>query len=347
MNGLIQDLRYALRQLRKSPSFTAIAVAIVALGIGANTAIFSAVYAVLIRPLPFKNADRLVFIRKQNPPRGWINNPIEPLEILAWRDQSGAFEDVAAFSDGSCVLLGSEAAEEDPCETASSNLFSLLDVKPFRGRTFVSDEDKPEGGRVAVLSYGLWKRRYGADENLIGRSLDINSASYTVVGIMPASFSRLYSTPGNPLPELWISGIGLSAAHTWNDYFAVGRLRKGISVQQAERQMDQVSSRLERENSELVGWRAQLESLRATLSGGMRSGLLVLMGAVTFVLLIACANLANLLLARNTARSNEFAIRRALGAKNKRIVRQLLTESLLISLAGGILGLVLGSLGSK
>jgi putative ABC transport system permease protein len=347
MNGLIQDLRYAVRQLRKSPSFTAIAVAILALGIGANTAIFSAVYAVLLRPLPFKDADRLVFIRKQNPPRGWVNNPISPPEILEWRDQSGAFEDVAAFSGGSCVLLGSEAAEEDPCETASSNLFSLLDVKPFRGRTFLSEEDKPEGARVVVLSYGLWKRRYGADENLIGRSIDINSASYTVVGIMPASFSRFYSTPGNPLPELWISGIALSSAPDWNDYFAVGRLKHGISLQQAERQMDQVAAGLEREDSGLVGWRAQLETLRITLSGGTRPGLLVLMGAVTFVLLIACANLANLLLARNAARSNEFAVRRALGAKNGRIVRQLVTESLLISLAGGILGLALGSFGSK
>jgi putative ABC transport system permease protein len=347
MNGLIQDLRYAVRQLRKNPSFTAIAVAILALGIGANTAIFSAVYAVLLRPLPFKNADRLVFIRKQNPPRGWTNNPISPPEILEWRDQSGAFEDIAAFSDRSCVLFGSEAAEEEPCETASSNLFSLLDVKPFRGRTFLSGEDKPEGARVAVLSYGLWKRRYGADENLIGRSIDINSASYSVIGIMPASFSRLYSTPGNPLPELWISGIALSPAHAWNDYFAVGRLKNGISVQQAEGQMDQVSARLEGENSDLAGWRAQLETLRTTLSGGMRPGLLVLMGAVTFVLLIACANLANLLLARNARRSNEFAVRRALGAREGRIVRQLLTESLLMALAGGILGLALSSFGSK
>ena len=234
MSGLTQDLRYALRQLRKSRGFTFGAVAVLALGIGANTAIFSAVYDVLLRPLPFKDAERLVFIRKQNPPRGWTNNPISPAEILQWREQSGAFEDVAAFSGRSCVLTGSEVAEEDPCETASSNLFSVLGVKPFRGRTFLSDEDKPEGARVVILSYGLWRRRFGADETLIGHSIDISGTSYTVVGVMPSSFSRLYATPGYPLPELWISGIALSPAHAWNDYFAVGRLKRGITLHQAE-----------------------------------------------------------------------------------------------------------------
>ena len=347
MGGLAQDIRYALRQLRKSRAFTVVAVAILALGIGANTAIFSAVYNVLLRPLPFKDADRLVFIRKQNPPRGWTNNPISPPEILEWRDQSGAFEDVAAFSGHSCVLTGSESAEEDPCQTVSSNLFSLLGVQPLRGRTFLSDEDKPEGARVVIFSYGLWRRRFGGDETLIGRSIDISGTSYTVVGVMPSSFSRLYATPGYPLPELWTSGIALSEAGAWNDYFALGRLKRGITPQQAEVRMNQVSTRLERENPDLAGWRAQLENLRTTLSRGSRPGLLVLMGAVTFVLLIACANLANLLLARNAARTNEFAVRRALGAREGRLVRQLLTESMLVSVTGGIFGVLIGSLGCK
>jgi len=347
MSGLAQDVRYALRQLRKSRGFTIVAVAILALGIGANTAIFSAVYDVLLRPLPFKDAARLVFIRKQNPSRGWTNNPVSPLEILQWRDQSGAFEDVAAFSGRSCVLTGSEAAEEDPCQTVSSNLFSVLGVKPLRGRTFLSDEDKPEGARVVVLSYGLWRRRFGGDETVIGRSVDISGKSYTVVGVMPSSFSRLYGSPGYPLPELWTSGIALSEANAWNDYFAIGRLKWGITPHQAEVQMNQVSIRLERENPGLVGWRAQPESLRATLSSDSRPGLLVLMGAVAFILLIACANLANLLLARNAARTNEFAVRRALGAREGRLVRQLLTESLLVSVTGGIFGVFIGSLGCK
>jgi putative ABC transport system permease protein len=347
MSGLVQDVHYALRQLRKSRGFTVVAVAILALGIGANTAIFSAVYNVLLRPLPFKDAERLVFIRKQNPSRGWINNPISPAEILQWREQSGAFEDMAAFSGRSCVLTGTEAAEEDPCQTVSSNLFSLLGVKPLRGRTFLSNEDEPEGARVVILSYGLWRRRFAADETLIGHSIDISGTSYTVVGVMPFSFSRLYATPGYPLPELWTSGIALSQPDAWNDYFAVGRLKLGITLHQAEVQMNQVSTRLERENPGLVGWRAQLESLRTTLSGGTRPALLVLMGAVTFVLLIACANLANLLLARNATRTNEFGVRRALGAREGRLVRQLLTESVLVSVTGGIFGVLIGSLGCK
>jgi putative ABC transport system permease protein len=347
MSGLAQDIRYALRQLRKSLGFTMVAIAILALGIGANTAIFSAVYEVLLRPLPFKDADRLVFIRKQNPTRGWTNNPVSPPEILQWRDQSGAFEDVAAFQGRSCVLAGSDAAEEDPCQRVSSNLFSVLGVKPFRGRTFLSDEDKPEGARVVILSYGLWRRRFGGDETLIGRSIDISGRSYTVVGVMPLSFSRLYATPGYPLPELWTSGIALSQPEAWNDYFAVGRLKRGMTPHQAEGQMNQVSIRLEREYPDLVGWRAQPESLRSTLSGDSRQGLLVLMGAVTFILLIACANLANLLLARNATRTNEFAVRRALGAGEGRLVRQLLTESVMVSVTGGIFGVLIGSLGCK
>jgi hypothetical protein len=187
------DVRYALRMLRKSPGFTVVAVLTLALGIGATTMIFSAVYAVLLKPLPFKNADRLVFIRKKNPPRGWIRNPISPTEILAWRKESGVFEDLAAFTRSSCVLTGSGEAEEDPCEIVSSNLFPLLGVTPLRGRTFSADEDKPEGPRVAILSYGLWQRRFGAAENVIGRAIALNGTSYTVVGVMPANFSHLYA----------------------------------------------------------------------------------------------------------------------------------------------------------
>jgi putative ABC transport system permease protein len=318
-----------------------------ALGIGANTAIFSAVYAVLLRPLPFKDADRLVFIRKQNTARGWTRNPISPAEILAWRDQGGAFEGIAATHGESCALTGNQEAEADPCEVISSNLFSVLGVAPFRGRTFSTDEDKPEGARVVLLSYGLWRRRFGGDESVLGRPIAINGASYTVIGIMPANFSRLYSTPGYPLPEMWLSGIALSPANVWNDYFGVARLKPGVSLSQAEERLDQVSTRIEQEYPELKGWRAQMASFRDTLAGDTRPTLLVLMGAVVFVLLIACANLANLLLARGAVRSNELAIRKAIGAGGGRIARQLLTESLIISFLGGILGALLASLGCK
>jgi len=202
MNAILQDARYALRRFRKDPGFTLLAVLILALGIGANTAIFSAVYAVLLRPLPFKDAGRLVFVRKQNPPRGWTRNPISPPEVLAWRDQSGAFEDMAAITDRSCVLTGTQETEADSCQVISSNLFSVLGVSPFRGRAFTKDEDKAEAARVALLSYGFWRRRFGGDESVIGRSIDVNGSSYTIAGVVPGRMGNEHPSiaPYAPFP---------------------------------------------------------------------------------------------------------------------------------------------------
>jgi putative ABC transport system permease protein len=342
-----QDLRFALRMLRKSPGFTTIAILTLSLGIGANTVIFSAVYALLLKPLPFKDSDRLVFIVKKNPPRGWTRNPISPAEILAWRNQSGAFEDIAAYTEQTCVLTGGGEAEEDPCEIISSNMFPLLKMAPIRGRSFSAEEDQPQGPRVALLSYGLWQRRFAGDEKVIGRPFDVNGDSYTIVGVMPSNFSHLYASRYGALPELWLSGIGLSPTLVSNDYFGIGRLKLGISLEQAEARMNIVSERIERMHNDLKGWRAQLMTLRTNASGDARPALLVLMGAVIFVLLIACANVANLLLARGSCRANEFALRNALGADQSRIIRQLLTESLVLSVTGGVLGVLLASLGCK
>jgi putative ABC transport system permease protein len=346
-HGFGQDVRFGLRMLAKTPGFTVVAVLTLALGIGATTVIFSAVYAVLLKPLPFRDADRMVAIWKKNPPRGWVRNPVSPAEILAWRNETGVFEDVAAFTETSCVLNGAGEAEEDPCEMASSNLFPLLGAAPIRGRTFSPTEDKPEGPRVAILSYGLWRRRFGADESAVGRAIEVNHASYTIVGVMPADFSHLYATPYGTVPELWVSGIALSPTSTWNDYLGIGRLKPGIDLRQAEAQMDQVSVRIEQAYPDFKGWRAQLMSVRTMVSGETRSALVVLMGAVIFVLLIACANMANLLLARGASRAMEFAVRNALGAGQGRMVRQLLTENFVMTLAGGVLGVLLASLGCK
>lgn len=344
---LVQDVRFGLRMLAKSPGFTAVAVLTLALGIGANTAIFSAVYAVLLKPLPFKDPGRLVFVEKKNPPRGWVRNPISPPEILAWRSESGAFEDLAAYTQASCGLTGMGDPEEDPCEKVSGNLFPLLGVSPLRGRTFSADEDRAEGPRAAILSYGLWRRRFGAEDSVIGRAIELNGASATIVGVMPPNFSHLYATPYGTVPELWVSGIGLSPSLTWNDYFGIGRLKPGITLPQAEARMDPISARIEQVDPDLKGWRADVMSLRTMLSGDTRPALVVLMGAVIFVLLIACANMANLLLARGAGRAGEFAVRGALGASRQRIVRQLLTENLVLSLAGGALGVLLASWGCK
>ncbi len=343
IQDFVQDLRYGLRILRKNPGFTSIAVLTLALAIGANTAIFSAVYAVLIKPLPFKNADRLVFILKKNAPRGWSRNPISPAEILAWRNQTEAFEDFAAYTESSCVLTGAGEAEEDPCETITSNLFPLLGVAPYRGRNFTSEEDKAGEPGAVILSYGLWQRRFGKDENVIGRSITLNGVTHTVVGVMPANLSHLYASPYGSVPGMWVSGIGLAAEHTWNDYFGIARLKPGATLAQAPMQMDTVSMRLENVYPDLHGWRAQVMSFRTNSSADTRPALLVLIGATTFVLLIACANIANLLLARGAGRANEFAIRNALGASQGRLVWQLLTESAVVCLAGGIIGVLVAS----
>jgi len=347
LEQLWQDIHYGLRMLARSPGFTAVAVLTLALGIGANTAIFSAVYAVLLKPLPFKDPGRLVFVEKKNPPRGWIRNPISPAEILAWRDESGAFEDLSAYTQASCVLTGVGEPEEDPCEKISGNLFAVLGISPLRGRTFSADEDRTEGPRAAILSYGLWRRRFGADERAIGRAIELNGASTTIVGVMPANFSHLYATPYGTVPELWVSGIGLSPLLTWNDYFGIGRLKPGVTLQQAEARMDPISARIDQVHPDLKGWRADLMSFRTVLSRDTRSALVVLMGAVIFVLLIACANIANLLLARGAGRAGEFAVRGALGASRRRMIQQLLTENLALSLGGGALGVLLASWGCK
>lgn len=347
LESVWQDLRYAFRQLRKTPGFTAIAVVTLALGIGANVAIFSVVYAVLLKPLPFKHSDRLVVIMKRNPTRGWRRNPISPAEFLAWRSQSHAFADMAAYTQTTCVLNSAGEAEEDHCEITTSNLFHLLGVAPVRGRTFSPEEDRPGTPRVAILSYGAWQRRFGGDEAAIGRSVVINGTSVTVVGVMPAGFSHLYSSIYSPTPEIWLSGIALRPNSTWNDYFAVGRLGSGTSLFQAQAEMDSVSERIEQTLPDLKGWRVQPATIRSMVSGDTGSILLVLMGAVTFVLLIACANVANLLLARGAGRAGEFAVRKALGASQWRLVRQLLTESLLISVSGGVLAMLLAWWGSR
>ena len=347
LQDLCQDLRFAVRLLFKDRAFTATTVLTLALGIGANATIFSAVYAVLLKPLAFADADRLVAILKKNPPRGWVHNPISATELLAWQAQGRAFDDVAAFRSTSCVVTGGSGPEEDPCEIVSSHLFPILGVGPIKGRVFSTEEDDPDKSRVVILSYGLWQRRFGGDSRAVGSAMIINGVTHTIVAVMPADFPHSYATPYSSIPQLWVSGIGLSPSGTWNDYMAIGRLKPGVGLRQAEAATESVSVGIEQMYPDLKGWRAELRTLREMNSGDVQSALLVLLGAVTFVLLIACANVASLLLARGAGRTNEFALRAALGAGEWRVIRQLLTESLLISLSGAALGLGLAWYGTR
>jgi putative ABC transport system permease protein len=344
MNTLLQDIRYGLRVLAKNPGFSAVAVLTLALGIGANAAIFSVVDAVLLKPLPYKDSDRLVVVWEQNPKRGWYRNIVSAANFLDWRRQNDVFTQMAAIDPQRAFnLTGTGRPEEVWGEQTTTNLFALLGVRPFKGRDFLPEEDRPGGPRVVILSYGLWQRRYGGDASLIGKQIFLNNESYTVVGIMPAGF---YFPPfwREWAGQLWVAGLDLSnPGRTHHAYIAIARLKPGVSLAQAQGEMDTIARRIVQQAPEDKGWGVGLVGLHEQAVGETRRPLMVLFGAVGFVLLIACANVANLMLARSAEREREIAIRTALGADRGRLIRQFLTESLLLALLGGTLGLFVAS----
>lgn len=342
MQTLWQEVRYCVRSLRKSPGFAILAILALALGIGANTAIFSVVNGVLLRPLAYGDPGRLVTMLH------FGQDPVSPDDYLDWRKQSRSFEQMGAAQIWSAALTGRDNAEELPGMQVSPNMFSILGVPPLRGRTFEAGDDQPARGHVAVLSYQLWQRRFGADAEIIGQQIKLNGESYTVNGVMPESFHFAPFWATNV--EVWVP---LLLDKRLNDrggrslrIFA--RLRDGVPLPQAQADIDVICRRLARQypatNTDMT---AQVIPLQEKVVANIRPTLLVLLGTVGFVLLIACSNVANLMLVRANGRKKETAVRLALGSSRWRIIRQSLVESLLLSVAGAVVATVIASWGIR
>ena len=336
LETLWQDLRYGARMFLKQPGFTLIAVLTLALGIGANTAIFSVVNAVLLRPLPYAEPERLVWL--------WDTLPQLPTaptslpEFLDWKGQNQSFEHLAAFQSGNMFIDAGDGTRDTPVGIVTPETFALFRVSPILGRTFTDEETLPGRFRVAVLGHAMWQSRFGSDPNVLGRTIDLNGAPYTIIGVMPEGFSFPDQAElWRPLP------INPNNLDRGPHYLRiVGRLKPDVTLEQAQAEMSALAARLSAQHPEKnAGHGVKIELLRDVVVGDIGPALFILLGAVGFVLLIACANVANLLLARVGARQKEIAVRTALGASRLRIVRQLFTESMMLSVGGGAAGLLI------
>jgi predicted permease len=339
MEALLQDLRFALRLLRKNPGFTLVAVLCLAVGIGANTTIFSIVNAVLLRPFPCPDPDRVVSLFESQPRGETQRTGLSYLNYLDLARQNGVFSEIAAFKEKSLTFTGLDEPERVAAQAISASLFPLLGVQPQKGRNFRPEDDRQGAPGVVLISHGLWSRRFGADPGALGRSVLVDGREHTIVGIMP---------PGFNFPEHEEAWIPLepqvaSDLRTYRDLQVLARLRPGVTLERARRETDTIAGRLATDHPESnTGWSFGVLPLREDFtSDRLRLIVLAAMGAVVVVLLIACVNLANLLLARSTSRQREIAVRLAFGARRGSILRQLLTESLVLALSGGLLGVLL------
>ncbi len=352
MGALHQDIRYALRMLAKNPGFTVVAVVTLALGIGANTAIFSVVSGVLLRKPPVRDPDRVLLVLSTNRAKGWGDSPEHPVSVpdfLDWRDENRAFEEMAAVDPWKDFnLTGQGEPQRVAGMRVSANYFHLLGVNAALGRTFAAGEDQEGHDRVAILSFGLWQAHFGSDPSVVGKAVRFNGKAYTVVGVMPASFKIMNFPSQVWTPLAFDSKLLGPAGRKSRSFYAFGRLKPEATVEQAQAEIATIARHLEQTDPESdKGWDAAIISLQEFQIQDLyvRPALMLLMGTVGFVLLIACANIAGLLIARGAARQHEIAVRAALGAGRWRLVRQLISESVLVALAGAGLGLLLASWG--
>jgi len=339
MQTFLQDLKYAVRMFLKQPAFTIIAILTLAIGIGANTTIFSVVNSILLRPLPYREPDRLAMVWMNNAriniSEDWHSYP----NYEAYRNNTSTFEDIAIFNNRSFNITGDNEPERVRGAIASSNLFPLLGVDAMLGRTFTPEEDENGKDMVAILSYGLWQRRFAADPDILGKTVSLNNANREIIGVMPASFRFPEKDT-----EMWIPVAPSPQAKTNRNSIwlqAIGRLKPAVTINQAQSDMSAISDRIIEQYPNQEGYRANIVSYHEQIVGNVKPALLVLLGAVAFVLLIACTNVANLLLSRAAAREREVAIRTAVGASRARLVRQFLTESGLLAIIGGAIGVAL------
>jgi len=341
MGTIWQDLQYGWRMLRRSPGFSLVAILTLAIGIGANAAMFSVINTVLLRPLPFPYAQRIVFVWDTDPNRNVMRGVASPAEFLDWRDQNHSFEELSAWRTWFYKLTGTNEPEQIFGVNASANFLRLLGVKPFLGRDFTPEEDQVGHDQVAIISYGLWQRRFGGDPGIIGKNISLDEKPFTVVGVLPRGFS-LFGTSRQY--DAWMP-MALDRAQLHREDHSVivfGRLRKGVSLAQAQAEMETIVARLKQQYPGVDQQNGvRIVGFRDDVSRGLIRALVVLFGAVVLVLLIACVNVANLVLARSATREREITLRATLGAGRGRIMRQLLTESALLALIGGVFGIVI------